>query len=264
MQSEEHEAFVRPERQDQDERRPDQADGRVDDATDGQRDRVGSHALLDGLDRVARCRVQVPIGRARHERAVDEAGQGVLVDVLPDEPRPAVQAHLAVDEVRLEPDQQHQAVVEAGPPDAPLVDEGGCLRQVLVLGDARVHLDVDHDLGPGLCLDGIDARLEVRDRLRFQHAGLVIHATFRHRVGERGAGGGHGRDERDHEQRGSSERPEPCVHDAQDSLWHPSCDNPRRSGRPFIPRWLLCHAPPPPSAPTCVPRCANPPWSTIS
>ena len=84
-----------------------------------------------------------------------------------------------------------QPVVEAGPPDAPLVDEGSRARaSVSSVVDAVVdELRVDDDLGRGPRLDGVDDRLRLGDDAGRQDPGLVVHGLTVDRVGERRPGG---------------------------------------------------------------------------
>ena len=220
----------RAQRQQQRQRGADQPEPRIDDPADRQRDGVGRHPLLDRVDRVERRGVEVAVGGARHEVALDDAGQRALVDVLADESGAAEQADLAVDEVVVEADQQHQAVVEAGATDAPLIHQRGGLVQVLVLADAGIDLGVDDDLGAGRRLHRVDPLLELGDDLGAQDAGLVVHGAVVHRIGERGTRRQRrgGRQDQEHER--ARERASPSVHDLQHTWWHPSCDQPVASG----------------------------------
>ena len=98
--------------------------------------------------------VEVPVG---------EAGAGVQLD-------------LAVLEAGIEVEQDHQAVVDAGTPDAPLVHQRVGVGLGLRCGDviAPGGLRVDRDLGLRLGLDGVDDPLGLGDRRLPEDAGVVV------------------------------------------------------------------------------------------
>ena len=115
-------------------------------------------------------------------------------------------------ETRVEVEQDDKSVVDARPADAPLVHQ--CRRVRLRLGRRDVvaaeGLGVDHDLGLGLRLDGIDDLLGVLDGRRVEHAGVVVDRLPGDRLRERrtgrrwrGRGRGHraGRDRQAPDQR---------------------------------------------------------------
>ena len=91
--------------------------------------------------------------------------------------------------VLVEVEQDHEPVVDARPPDAPLVHERDRVRLRLVRRDARWHeLRVDDDLGAGPALDLVDRLLELLDRRVAEHARLVVHRLVVDRLGERRPG----------------------------------------------------------------------------
>ena len=152
--------------------------------------------------------------RAVEVRRPQEGEHVVLVDRLALlvreegglEARPRVELDLAVLKARVHVEEDDQAVVEAGPPDAPLVHQGACLR--LGLLGRRVFaavLGVDDHLGAGPRFDGVDRRLGLGDRRGRQDAGVVVDRPAVDGVGEwrtgrrRGGGGGirHSRQQQD-------------------------------------------------------------------
>ena len=109
---------------------------------------------------------------------------GVVEERRP-EARAAVQDHLAVLVARVHVEQDHEAVVEALPPDAPLVHQRpgvgvGLLGRPAVLDG----LGVDHDLGAGPLLDLADRLRDAIDRVRAEDAGGVVDADAVLRLGE--------------------------------------------------------------------------------
>ena len=79
------------------------------------------------------------------------------------EPVAGIERHLAVDQVALHVEEDHEAVVEALAADAPLVEQG----QRVVIGHRLavdlLDLGVDGDLRPGANLDRLDRCLGRRD-----------------------------------------------------------------------------------------------------
>ena len=89
-------------------------------------------------------------------------------------------------EARVEVEQDHQAVVDAGTPDTPLVHQGcgvafGLLGRDVVAAEG---LGVDHDLGLGLRLDRVDDRLGLALRGRREDVGVVVDGLAIDRFGE--------------------------------------------------------------------------------
>ena len=87
----------------------------------------------------------------------------------------------------VEVEQDDQAVVDPGAPDAPFVHQRGGMDLCFLGRDvvAPKGLRIDHDLGLGLRLDGIDDRLGLGNRLRTEDPGEVVHGP-----GYGGPGGG--------------------------------------------------------------------------
>jgi hypothetical protein len=148
--------------------------------------------------RVLRRRRRVDLGERRGEGAVEIAaakvGQHVvLVDRLALgvrqegglEPRAGVQLDLAVLEVRLHVEEDHEPVVEALAPDAPLVHQRPRLRLGLLGGrEAAAVLGVDDDLGAGPRLDAVDRGFGLDDRVRREDAREVVDGAVRLGLGE--------------------------------------------------------------------------------
>ncbi len=119
--------------------------------------------------------------------------------------RTGVQLDLAVALARVEIEQDHQAVIEARPADAPLVHQGPGIRLGLVARHAVVDdLAVDDDLGAGSSLDALDRGLGRRDRGRVEDAGRVVDPLVRHRIGV-GRPGGEGDRGNERSEEGSRE-----------------------------------------------------------
>ena len=96
-------------------------------------------------------------------------------------------------EARVEVEEDDEAVVEALPADAPLVDQRLGVAVGLLGRDAVVDdLGVDDDLGAGPLLDRVDRRLGRGDRLRREDAGVVVDRPVDLRVGNGGPGGDRG------------------------------------------------------------------------
>ena len=108
------------------------------------------------------------------------------------EPGPRVELDLTVLEGGVEVEQDDQAVVDAGPPDAPLVHQRGGVRLGLVGRDvvAAERLRVDDDLGLGLRLDGIDDRLGLTLGGPREDPGVVVDRLAVDRFGERRSAAG--------------------------------------------------------------------------
>ena len=136
-------------------------------------------------------------GARRAEVPVGEAGAAVELD-------------LAVLEARIEVEQDHQAVVDAGTPDAPLVHQRCSVASASVGRDvvAPEGLRVDHDLGLRLRLDGVDDRLGLALRRRREDVGVVVDGLAVDRSGEGrpGAGAGGRRRAGDAGQQSASDR----------------------------------------------------------
>ena len=106
-----------------------------------------------------RARVEVAARAAHGSICLLEDGLALVVgEIRGREAGTRVELHLAVAAVVAQVEEDGQAVVEAGPPDAPLVDErdGVLLGARRVVGGLRLHLRVDDDLGAGALLDGRD------------------------------------------------------------------------------------------------------------
>ena len=103
---------------------------------------------------------------------------------------PGVELHLPVAEVVAQVEEDGQAVVEAVPTDAPLVDErdGVLLGACRVVGGLGLHLRVDDELGAGALLDGGDGLAELVDRLGADDLGVVVDAQALDGVRERRPG----------------------------------------------------------------------------
>ncbi len=112
--------------------------------------------VVDGCDRVEHRGVEVARHGRWHEVGRDDARHLVFAEVRRLEAGTGVQAHLPVYQIRLQPQQDHEAVVEAAPAHAPFVHERARRRQVARLGRGWVDLDVDRDLRPAACLDLVD------------------------------------------------------------------------------------------------------------
>ena len=84
------------------------------------------------------------------------------------EPGTGVELDLAVRQARVELEQDHEPVVDAGATDAPLVHQRGRVRFGLLGSEivAAHRLGVDDDLDAGLRLDRVDDLLRLRDGLR--------------------------------------------------------------------------------------------------
>ena len=115
-------------------------------------------------DRPGARRAEVPLG---------EAGACVELD-------------LAVLEARVEVEQDDQAVVDAGSPDAPLVHQGGGVGLGFLGRDvvAPEGLGVDDDLGLGLRLDRVDDLLGLALGRRREDLGVVVDGLAVDRLGE--------------------------------------------------------------------------------
>ena len=131
------------------------------------------------------------------------------------EPCARVERDLAMRQARVEVEQDDQAVVDPGSPDAPLVHE----RRSLGLGSSGVMSSrpsawcVDDDLDLRLRLDGVDDLLRLRDRPGLQHIRVVVDrlpvCRFRERWAGRTAGVGPdgGRSRRSWRGAGGARRP---------------------------------------------------------
>ena len=97
-----------------------------------------------------------------------------------------IELDLPVLEARVEVEQDDEAVVDAGPPDAPLVHQRGGVglgfggRDVV----ATEGLGVDDDLGLGLGLDRVDDLLGLTLGRRRQDLGVVVDGLVVDRLGE--------------------------------------------------------------------------------
>ena len=187
----------RPARQaEQDDRRPDQPDRGVDLARGLERGGVlGCRRGIDLLERHVEGGVEVGRAEVREHVVVEDRLALGVREVGRLEPGRGVQLDLAVFEARVHVEEDDHAVVEARPPDAPLVDQCAGLGLGL-LGRQAVRaavLRVDDDLGAGPRLDLVDRRLGRDDRLRAEDAGLVVDGAVGLGVRERRAGRGPGR-----------------------------------------------------------------------
>ncbi len=100
-----------------------------------------------------------------------------------------VELDLAVLQGRVDVEEDRQAVIEALPPDAPLVDQRPGAHLGLVLGHPEVdELAVDDDLGGRPRLDGVDRPLRVDDGRRREDARVVVDRPVDLRLGERRPG----------------------------------------------------------------------------
>ena len=149
----------------------------------------------------------------------------LLVRVRVDEPGAAEEAHAALARIGIEPDHQHDAVVEAGAADAPLVDERARVLEVLVLADVRDVLGVDDHLGAGLGLHVVDQCLDLRDRRRAEHAGRVVDGLVVDRIGKGWPGGQRQQRRQGEERERARERASPSMHPMQHTGWHSACFN---------------------------------------
>ena len=145
-------------------RRDEQAEDRVELPEEGEGPGVlGRRGGIDLLHRHQQRAIEVaPLEQRQHVVLVDLLAIRVGQELV-GEPGPGVQLHLAVARVvRVEVEQDHEAVVEALPADAPLVHQ----RLRVVLGRRRVlaarrQLRVDGDLGTGPLLDRVDRGLDL-------------------------------------------------------------------------------------------------------
>ncbi len=137
--------------------------------------RLGSleRALDDLGQRDEDRRVEVPGLERRHHLIVEDVLELGLTQRKTGSP---VELDLTVLEAGVEVEQDHEAVVDAGPPDTPLVHQGcgvglGLLGRDVVAAEG---LGVDHDLGLGLRLDRVDDRLGLALRGRREDVGVVV------------------------------------------------------------------------------------------
>ncbi len=106
-------------------------------------------------------------------------------------PGPPYQDHLAMLEIGVHVEQDHEPVVEPFPPDSPLIHQGPRVAVSLLGGSAVLDdLGVDRDLRPGPCLDRVDLGLDSGDRGRSENAGAVVDRNPVDRSRERRAGVG--------------------------------------------------------------------------
>ena len=180
--------------------RPDGGAGEDDEQERGDEeaeDRVELACPLQGRG-VLRRRGRIDLRHRREQRAVEVAAaeerQHVLVEDLlllgvveerRPEARAAVQDHLPVLVARVHVEQDHEAVVEALPPDAPLVHQRpgvgvGLLGRPAVLDG----LGVDHDLGAVRCSIWRIVSRDAIDGVRAEDAGGVVDADAVLRLGE--------------------------------------------------------------------------------
>ena len=183
--------------------------GRIGDGPDGLDDRLFS----------------LSAHRERDEGVVDDRLELLLVGVRVDEPGAAEEAHAALARIGIEPDHQHDAVVEARAADAPLVDERSRVLEVLVLADVRDVLRVDDHLGAGLGLHVVDQGLDLRDRRGAEHASRVVDGLVLHRIGKGWPGGQRQQRRQGEERERARERASPSMHRMQHTGWHSACFN---------------------------------------
>ena len=112
------------------------------------------------------------------------------------EPGARVELDLPVRQRGVEVEQHDEAVVDAGPPDAPFIHQRRRVRLGLIGRDvvAAERLRVDHDLRLGLGLDRIDDRLGLplgprRQDTRVVVDGLAVDGLRERRTGRRGETG---------------------------------------------------------------------------
>ena len=151
--------------------------------------RLGSleRAIHDLGQRDEDRRVEVPALERRHHLIVEDVLELGLAQRKTGAP---VELDLAVLEARVEVEQDHKAVVDAGTPDTPLVHQGcgvafGLLGRDVVAAEG---LGVDHDLGLGLRLDRVDDRLGLALRRRREDVGVVVDGLAVDGFGERRTG----------------------------------------------------------------------------
>ncbi len=147
-----------------------------------------------------------------------------------------IQLDLAVLEIRLHVEEDHQAVVEALASDAPLVHQGTRLGVGLV--GRRVFaavLGVDDDLRAGPRLDRVDRLFRRGDGRRRQDAGVVVDRAVDLGLREGRAGWRRRADGAGHQEREADDRQDggEAAHRAQDSGLHaPAARLERASRRP--------------------------------
>ncbi len=142
---------------------------------------AGVHGRIEGrledmAERDEDGAVDVAAPEQRHHLVVEDRLSRIGVEVGRLEAVAGVQLDLPVFEARVELEQDDQAVVDAGLPDAPFVHQragvrGGFVGREVV---AAHRLRVDHDLDPGLGLDRVDDLLGLGDGLGLEHTGVVV------------------------------------------------------------------------------------------
>ena len=108
-----------------------------------------------------------PVAEQRHHLVVEDRLALVAVEVRRLEPVAGVELDLAVLVAGVELEQDDQAVVDAGPSDAPFVHQRGGVGLGLRGGQvvAAHRLRVDDDLDAGLGLDRVDDLLGLGRRV---------------------------------------------------------------------------------------------------